>query len=105
LREDLRSHGVGMSLVAPGFIRHAGMYADAGVTLPPGVATRSPQEVATAVMRAIERNPAELFVAPLSLRLGAAFGSVAPAPAAWASRLMGSSRIAAQLAEGQRSKR
>ncbi|MGI8712861.1 MAG: SDR family NAD(P)-dependent oxidoreductase, partial [Solirubrobacteraceae bacterium] len=51
LREDLRSHGVGVSLVAPGFIRDAGMYADAGVKLPPGVATRSPQGVATAVMR------------------------------------------------------
>lgn len=105
LREDLRSQGVGVSLVVPGFIRDAGMYADAGVKLPAGVATRSPEEVAAGVIRTIERNPAELYVAPLSLRLGAAIGSVAPAPAALASRLMGAGRIAARFAEGQRSKR
>ncbi len=105
IREDLRRSGVGVSLVVPGFISDAGMYADTGVTLPAGVSTRSPEQVAAAVIRAIERNPAEIFVAPLSLRLGAALGSVAPAPAALASRLMGSDRIAARLAAAQRSKR
>ena len=29
LREDLRPHGVGVSVVLPGFIRDAGMFADA----------------------------------------------------------------------------
>jgi short-subunit dehydrogenase len=105
IREDLRRSGVGVSLVVPGFIRDAGMYAETGVTLPAGVSTRTPEQVAAAVIRAIERNPAEIFVAPLSLRLGAAFASVAPAPAALASRLMGSDRIAAQMSEAQRSKR
>ena len=37
LREDLRRSGVGVSLVFPGFIRDAGMFAEAGVQLPPGV--------------------------------------------------------------------
>ena len=105
MREDLRSDGVGVSLVVPGFIRDAGMYADAGVPLPPGVATRSPEQVAAGVIRAIERNPAEVFVAPLSLRLGALVGSVAPGPAALGSRLMGSHRIAARFADAQRGKR
>jgi short-subunit dehydrogenase len=105
IREDLRRSDVGVSLVVPGFIRDAGMYADTGVELPAGVATRSPEQVAAGVIRAIERNPAEVYVAPLSLRLGAAFGSVAPAPAAVASRLMGSHRIAARLSQAQRSQR
>ncbi|HEX3831033.1 MAG TPA: SDR family NAD(P)-dependent oxidoreductase [Solirubrobacteraceae bacterium] len=105
IREDLRRSGVGVSLVVPGFISDAGMYAETGVKLPAGVSTRSPEQVAAAVIRAIERNPAEIFVAPLSLRAGAAFGSVAPATAALASRLMGSDRIAAALSAAQRSKR
>ena len=29
LREDLRTHGVGVSVVLPGFISDAGMFADA----------------------------------------------------------------------------
>jgi short-subunit dehydrogenase len=105
IREDLRRSGVGVSLVVPGFIARAGMYADADVKLPAVASTRSPEQVAAAVIRAIERNPAEIFVAPLPLRVGAAFASVAPAPAALASRLMGSDRIAAQFAAAQRAKR
>lgn len=105
IREDLRRSGVGVSLVVPGFISGSGMYAETGVKLPPRVSTRTPEQVAAAVIRTIERNPAEIFVAPLSLRLGAAFGSVAPASAALGSRLMGSDRIAAQMSEAQRSKR
>jgi short-subunit dehydrogenase len=105
LREDLRPHGVGVSVIAPGFIRDAGMYARANVRLPPGVGTRSPEDVAGAVLKAIERNRAELGVAPVTLRAGAAIGSVAPALASWASRAMGSDRIAADFAERQRDQR
>jgi short-subunit dehydrogenase len=105
LREDLRSRGVGVSVVTPGFIRDAGMYAKSEVKLPPGTGTKSPQDVADAVIKAIERNRAELDVAPVGLRVGAAIGSVAPGLAAWASRLMGSERIGAAFAESQRDQR
>lgn len=102
LREDLRPHGVGVSVVLPGFIRDAGMFADSGVELPPGVGTRSPEDVASAVVSAIERNRAEILVAPVGLRLGTAVASVAPALSAAVSRRLGSARIAAQIVEGQR---
>lgn len=105
LREDLRPRGVGVSVVAPGFIRDAGMYANTDVMLPPGVGTKSPPQVAGAVIRAIERNRAELDVAPVGLRVGAAIGSVAPGLAAWGSRRMGSDRLAAAIAERQRDQR
>ncbi len=105
LREDLRPHRVGVSTVLPGFIRDAGMFADAQVELPRGVGTRSPEDVAEAVIRAIERNRAEVEVAPLGLRLGAGLASVAPELAATVSRRMGGERIAANLATGQRDKR
>jgi short-subunit dehydrogenase len=105
LREDLRPFGVGASVVLPGFIREAGMFADSHLKLPPGVGTRSPEDVAAAVIKSIERNIAEVDVAPLGLRLGADFASVAPQIAARASRLMGGEKIATGLAEGQRDKR
>jgi short-subunit dehydrogenase len=105
VREDLRPYGVGVSVVLPGFIRGAGMFAEAGVDLPRGVGTRTPQEVAEAVIEAVQRNRAEVEVAPLGLRVGAAFAGLAPGLAASISRKMGSDRVASDLAAGQRHKR
>lgn len=105
LREDLRQHGVGVSTVLPGFIRDAGMFAEAGIGLPPGVGTRTPAQVAEAVIRAVERNRAEVEVAPVPLRVGATFAGAAPELAATAARLMGGAKIATDVAEGQRNKR
>ena len=105
LRQDLAPHGVGVSLVSPGFIRDAGMFADTGVKLPPGTGTRTSADVAAAVIRVIEADRAELDVAPASLRAGAVFASVAPQLAASASRLAGSGRVSAELAQRQRHKR
>lgn len=105
LREDLRPYGVGVSVILPSFIREAGMFADSRVTLPPGVGTRSPEQVARAVISAIDRNRAEIVVAPLPLRLGATIGGAAPELASAVSRLLGSHRIAADFAAGQREKR
>jgi len=105
LREDLREHGVGVSVVLPGFISEAGMFAEARVRLPPGVGTRSPEDVARAVVSAIERNRAEVDVAPLPLRLGTAVAAVAPALSAAVSRRLGSERIAAQIVAGQRGRK
>jgi short-subunit dehydrogenase len=104
VREDLRRDGVGVSVVLPGFIRDAGMFADSGASLPPGVGTRSPHDVARAVVSAIEHNRAEVSVAPLGLRLGAAVAAVAPALSAAVSRRLGSERIAARVVAGQRGK-
>jgi short-subunit dehydrogenase len=105
LRADLTEHGVGVSAVLPGFIRDAGMFAEAGVTLPRGVGTRTPDQVAAAVVRVIESNRAELDVAPLGLRVGAAFSGLAPGVAATLSRRMGSTKIATDMARGQANKR
>ena len=78
LREDLRRDGVGVSVVPPGFIRDAGMFADTGVQLPPGVGTHTPEQVAASMIDAIEHNRAEAVVAPALLRAGADFAAVAP---------------------------
>src|SRR5947209_1385610 len=105
LRADLRASGVGVSAVFPGFIRDAGMFADAGAKLPPGVGTRAPEDVAKAVVDAIERNRAEVDVAPLPLRATAAFAGLAPELAAGLARRLGAEGVASELAAGQRDKR
>lgn len=104
LREDLHEHGVGVSVVLPGFIREAGMFADAQIDLPAGVGTRSPDDVAAGVIRAIERNRAEIEVAPPSLRLGTSIAAIAPQTAARVSRALGSQKVAHNLARGQADK-
>ena len=105
LREDLRGRGVGVSVVLPGFIREGGMFHDAGVTLPRFVGTKTPGDVATAVVSAIERDRAEVDVAPLTMRAGAAFGGLAPALGASLQRRLGADDIAADMGRGQRDKR
>lgn len=105
LRADLHGSGVGVSAVFPGFIRDAGMFADTNVELPKGVGTRTPQDVARAVLSAIERDRGEVDVAPLSLRVGAMFAGFAPDLSSSVSRRLGSEGIAREVADAQREKR
>ena len=68
LRQDLARDGVGVSVVNPGFIREAGMFAESGAKPPMNLGTSSPEEVGAAVADAIEKNKAEVDVAPLRQR-------------------------------------
>lgn len=105
LRADVHGSGVGVSAIFPGFIRDAGMFADAHVKLPLGVGTRSPQDAAAAVIGAIERNRGEVDVAPLGLRLGTTIATVAPELATGVARRLGAQEIAARFEASQRDKR
>jgi len=78
LRADLGPKGIGVSLVSPGFIREAGMFADAGAKPPPGMGTGTPEQVGAAVVKAVERDKAELTVAPLTQRALAHFALASP---------------------------
>jgi uncharacterized protein len=105
LREDLRPSGVGVSAIFPGFVRDAGLFHDAGVKVPPWVGTVAPDEVADAVLRAIEENRGEVDVAPLGMRAGTKVAGLAPDLAASVQRRLGAQRIAEQHATGQADKR
>jgi short-subunit dehydrogenase len=105
LRGDLHGSGVGASVIFPGFIRDAGMFAESGVELPGYVGTSTPEDVADAVIVAIEHDRGELDVAPLSMKLGARFSTLAPAVSARLQRRLGSDKIAAELGNGQADKR
>jgi short-subunit dehydrogenase len=105
LHEELRGSGVGVTTIYPGFIREAGMFVDSGARLPPGLGTSSPREVADAVIKGIERNRAEIDVAPLTMRSGARIFTAAPSIGAAVSRALGGGKIAASVAKGQRENR
>jgi short-subunit dehydrogenase len=105
LREDLHGSGVGVTVVFPGFVSGAGMFAEAGVELPRYVGTCTPEDVAAAVVRGVEQGKAELDVAPLGMRAGAFLSSIAPVTTARLQRRLGSERLASAIAEGQADKR
>lgn len=107
LRQDLHGSGVGVSVIFPGPIRDAGMFAQSEVQLPRLAATRTPGDVADAVVRAVERGRPEIDVASGAIRAAAVLAAVAPGAAEALNRRLGAPEIAAQVSgsEAHRSKR
>jgi short-subunit dehydrogenase len=105
LRVDLHGSGVGVSCVLPGFISDAGMYADSGAKLPPGVGTRTPEDVAKAVVEVIEHDRGEVEVVSPLLRAGTMLWALAPDFASSLARRMGSEQIARTYEQALREKR
>jgi short-subunit dehydrogenase len=104
LRDDLRKTGVGVSVVSPGSIRDAGMYAESGAKPPPGVGMGTPEQVGAAVVKAIKHNRGEITVAPLRQRALARIAINAPE---LSGRVAGqlAARVADEVARGQTHKR
>jgi short-subunit dehydrogenase len=100
LRADLAPKGVGVSLVSPGFIREAGMFAEAGSKPPPGMGTGTPEQVGAAVVRAIERNKVEIAVGPLQQRMLAHLGLTSPGLAVRAQSGSAGQKAAEGIADG-----
>ncbi len=105
LREDLRGTNVCSSVVMPGTIREAGMFADTGASLPRGSGTGTPEQVAAGVVSAIERDRAEVEVAPRVQRLMANFAARRPDLAGRLSARIGAGQIADSVADQQTHKR
>jgi short-subunit dehydrogenase len=105
LHDELERDGVGVTTVFPGFISDAGMWADTGLEMRKGVGLRSPEQVANAVIKGIEKNRAELDVAPLTIRAGGWGAGISQKAVQRIQRAAGSERLAKGLAEAQREKR
>ena len=105
LRTDLEPLGIGVSIVSPGTIREAGMYADSGAKPIPGLGTGSPKQVADAVVKAIERNKVEIAVAPLRQRALAHFALSTPGISVKVASGESGQKAAAAVASGQLDKR
>ncbi|MEU7060671.1 SDR family NAD(P)-dependent oxidoreductase [Streptomyces sp. NPDC046197] len=104
-RQDLHGTGVGVSIVQPGFVRGAGMFADTGSSTPGGVRTVSPHQVVSGVLRAIQRDVAEINVAPVELRILTKIASQFPGFAERVQRLARTEQTMQQIVAAQRSSR
>ncbi|MEU6593217.1 SDR family NAD(P)-dependent oxidoreductase [Streptomyces sp. NPDC046881] len=104
-RQDLHGTGVGVSIVQPGFVRDLGMFADTGSPTPAGVRTVAPGQVVRGVTRAIERNAAEINVAPLELRFLTRIASQFPAFAERVQRRAGAEKTLKAIVAAQRTSR
>ena len=105
LRADLDPRGIGVSIVSPGTIREAGMYADSGAKPIPGLGTGSPKQVADAVVKVIEHNKVEIAVAPVRQRLLAHFALTSPGISVKVASGDAGQKAAAAVVEGQLDKR
>ena len=105
MHEDLRATGVGATTVFPGVVADAGMWADGGLDLPPGVKASKPSAVAEAVIDGIEKNKPEINVANPIERLGGLLAGPAPRLVSFINRHAGTNELAEALAERQVEKR
>lgn len=78
LRQELRDSPVSATVVMPGYIREAGMFHDGGVQPPKLLGTSSPQDVADAVVEAVQQDKAEIIVNPGPMRPMLALGQLSP---------------------------
>lgn len=63
LREELRPHQIGVSVVCPTFVSDSGMFTRWSSGTPPAIARAvTPEKVAAATIAAIEKNRAEILV-------------------------------------------
>ncbi|WP_328666997.1 SDR family NAD(P)-dependent oxidoreductase [Streptomyces sp. NBC_00322] len=105
LRQDLHGTGVGVSIVQPGFVRDLGMFAATGSGTPAGVRTVSPRQVVNGVVRAVERDVAEINVAPLELKILSAIAGQFPGFAERVQRRSGAEPTIRKIVESQRPSR
>lgn len=100
LREELRPHGVGVSVVCPGFVSDVGLSSRWSVGKPPAIAgSVSADKVANATIRVIERNRAEVIVSPGLGKTVDVFHAISPALSTWVARRGGLYRYLQREAE------
>ncbi len=105
LREDLAGTGVGISIVSPGLVRDAGMFADSGAKTPLALGATTPEKVAKSALKAIRNNRSEIVVAPFRQRRASGFAMRHPELAGRITRNERAQRVADSVAEGQTDKR
>jgi short-subunit dehydrogenase len=106
LRAELRESGVSASVVVPGFVSEAGMFASKkkkhDVREPALVGTSPPEAVARAVLRALREDTLEIIVNPGPMRLMQAVNQLFPEVGGWVVQRMGVGEIFRKVAEGER---
>jgi short-subunit dehydrogenase len=83
LRIELEGTGVSASVICPGFVSEAGMFAVRTQKAPRVLGTSTPEAVVQAVLRAIQRDVGEIIVNPGPVRLMMVFEHLSPGFARW----------------------
>ena len=78
LRIELEGTGVSASVICPGFVSEAGMFAVSGRRAPRLAGEVSPERVARAVVRALQRDLQEVLVTPTPIRPLLALNALSP---------------------------
>jgi short-subunit dehydrogenase len=93
---------VSASAICPGFVVDAGMFSDQqqhfGVAAPPLIGSTTPEKVAAAVVRAIERDLPEVIVNPGPMRALLALGFLFPSLSEWLAPRIGANVVGATVA-------
>jgi len=89
MREELRGTGVSASVICPGFISAAGMFAEYGKRAPRIAGESTPEQVAAAVIRAIRDDVGEIIVNPGPTWLMMVTNAVSPTALTWVLRNVG----------------
>ncbi len=89
IREELRGTGVSASVICPGFVTEAGMFAEYHKRAPKMVGETTPEKVADAVIRAIGDDVGEIVVNPGPVKLSAIMNAVSPTFTSWLLRTFG----------------
>lgn len=89
LREELRGSGVSASVVCPGFVAEAGMFAVYNKRPPRLTGQTTPRKVARAVVRAIKKDVGEIVVNPGPVRPMMLLEAVHPGIMTWVLRSFG----------------
>ena len=106
LRAEFRESPVGFSVVSPSFVTGAGMHANElesiGLKAPFPPGSVSPERVARAVVRAIERDLPEVLVAPAPIRPLMALDALSPRLGAAIVRVTGVNELFRKAARSRR---
>ena len=89
LREELRETGVSASVICPGFVADAGMFAVYGKRAPLIAGETTPEKVAQAVVRAIREDIGEIVVNRGPVRLMMVMNAIHPGIMSWIFKVSG----------------
>ena len=105
LRAEHLGSPVGFSVICPGFVRQDGMtarYEAQGLRVPSRFGTTTPQKVASAVLKAIREDRAEIIVSSQPIRPMAVLQAAAPQVIPRLAKRIGITSMAARAAEMRR---
>ena len=102
LRLELAGTGIKFSTIFPGYVREVGMFAKFGVKSPWVIGSCSPDQVAKAVVKAVEKEKVEMIVNSQPLRYVFTLNELSPVLGDWLMRVSGANEFQRKKVENLR---